>query len=591
MADAQDIIDRLMSDERFRRVARFSSKVYTDEPILTTGRQMTNYLPDRYREMRAISRWQQGRDGRQGRWLSEAELFFRQGVFMADFEDDCPYHGTFKSYYPTYNAMSDRQLRGYFTWRAAVRRDEIEETSLSFAYVYLYELICGIGVSDPTEGFERLLAFWGAYREFSPEIDRFARLWLQDYVVYHGLDPKLIADQKGMAFDRAVVELRSAQDAALARADAAVPVGGRKRSTAGALLPPDPELEERLARAADALSSYRILDGRFARENPRAVIHVVASVYVQLCRYYDKHRKAGLIESLFGERAELPYTMFASAVFFDPVRHPDAQVELSPLCRFTCTDGLWSCDRLHGSRARSPKLGEVMRAVDRLMRAATNYEHPLKDEKIPRYLEQIIEREIAAWTAWEQAHAPRRVDIDLTKLSGIRAAAAETREALLVDEEREDTPASAAVDEAAESRRTVADRPAPLDALVPHHAEPSPEASPLRPADHDLAVPDAPSVAGEPSLKMTPPAPRADDPSDTPLTDAQARYLAALSAGDRAGTSAALAAAGTSEDLLVDAINEALFDLVGDTVIEFGASGPELVEDYLPDIEELLHHA
>lgn len=587
MADAQDIIDRLMSDERFRRVARFSSKVYTDEPILTTGRQMTNYLPDRYREMRAISRWQQGRDGRQGRWLSEAELFFRQGVFMADFEDDCPYHGTFKSYYPTYNAMSDRQLRGYFTWRAAVRRGEIEETSLSFAYVYLYELICGIGVSDPTEGFERLLAFWDTYREFSPEIDRFARLWLQDYVVYHGLDPMLIADQKGMAFDRAVVELRSAQDAALARADAAAPVGGRKRSTAGALLPPDPELEERLARAADALSSYRILDGRFARENPRAVIHVVAAVYVQLCRYYDKHRKAGLIESLFGELAELPYTMFASAVFFDPVRHPDTQVELSPLCRFTCTDGLWSCDRLHGSRARNPKLGEVMRAVDRLMRAAANFEHPLKDEKIPRYLEQIIEREIEAWTAWEQAHTPRRVDIDLTKLSGIRAAAAETREALLVDEEREDVPAGAAADEAAVPGPMAAGRLAPHDEATQNCEEPRP----LRPADRDLAAPEAPPAASKPATEATSPTQHASTPSDAPLTDVQARYLAALSTCDRAGTSAALAAADTSEDLLVDVINEALFDLVGDTVIEFGASGPELVEDYLPDIEELLHHA
>lgn len=587
MADAQDIIDRLMSDERFRRVARFSSKVYTDEPILTTGRQMANYLPDRYREMRAISRWQQGRDGRQGRWLSEAELFFRQGVFMADFEDDCPYHGTFKSYYPTYNAMSDRQLRGYFTWRAAVRRGEIEETSLSFAYVYLYELICGIGVSDPTEGFERLLAFWGAYREFSPEIDRFARLWLQDYVVYHGLDPKLIADQKGMAFDRAVVELHSAQDAALARASAAAPAGGRKRSTAGTLLPPDPELEERLARAADALSSYRILDGRFARENPRAVTHVVAAVYVQLCRYYDKHRKAGLIESLFGERAELPYTMFASAVFFDPVRHPDAQVELNPLCRFTCKDGLWSCDRLHGSRARNPKLGEVMRAVDRLMRAAANFEHPLKDEKIPRYLEQIIEREIEAWTAWEQAHTPRRVDIDLTKLSGIRAAAAETREALLIDEEREDVPAGAAADEAAMPGPMAAGRLAPHDEATQNCEE----SRPLRPADRDLAAPEAPPAASKPATEATSPTQHASTPSDAPLTDVQARYLAALSTCDRAGTSAALAAAGTSEDLLVDAINEALFDLVGDTVIEFGASGPELVEDYLPDIEELLHHA
>ena len=387
MADAQDIIDRLMNDERFQRVARFSNKVYADEPILTTGRQMKTYLPDRYREMRAISRWQPGREGGQGRWLSEAELFYRQGMFMADFEDDCPYHGTFKSYYPTYNAMSDRQLRGYFTWRAAVRRGTIEETSLSFAYVYLYELICGIGVEGAADGFGRLSSFWRAYREFSPEIDRFARVWLQDYVVYHGLDPKLVADQKGMRFDRAVAALIEVQTEALGRAGSDAARAPRRSAKQGTLLPPGPKLEGRLAHAVDTLSTYRILDGKFGREHPEAVCHVVTAVWVQLHRYYDKHRKAGIIESLFGESAELPYTMFASAVFFDPVRHPDTEVALNPLCHFRCKDGLWTCDRLHGSRSRSAKLGEVLRTIDRSLRNASAFPHPLKDEKIPRYLE------------------------------------------------------------------------------------------------------------------------------------------------------------------------------------------------------------
>ena len=63
----------------------------------------------RYQEMRGISRWQES--GGRGRWLTEAELFVRQARLMADMEDDHPYHGTFKSYFPTYNAMSDQQLR------------------------------------------------------------------------------------------------------------------------------------------------------------------------------------------------------------------------------------------------------------------------------------------------------------------------------------------------------------------------------------------------------------------------------------------------------------------------------------------------
>ncbi|MBM6867846.1 TerB N-terminal domain-containing protein [Collinsella tanakaei] len=600
MADAQDIIDRLMNDERFQRVARFSNKVYADEPILTTGRQMKTYLPDRYREMRAISRWQPGREGGQGRWLSEAELFYRQGMFMADFEDDCPYHGTFKSYYPTYNAMSDRQLRGYFTWRAAVRRGTIEETSLSFAYVYLYELICGIGVEGAADGFGRLSSFWRAYREFSPEIDRFARVWLQDYVVYHGLDPKLVADQKGMRFDRAVAALIEVQTEALGRAGSDAARAPRRSAKQGTLLPPDPKLEGRLAHAVDTLSTYRILDGKFGREHPEAACHVVTAVWVQLHRYYDKHRKAGIIESMFGESAELPYTMFASAVFFDPVRHPDTEVALNPLCHFRCKDGLWTCDRLHGSRSRSAKLGEVLRTIDRSLRNASAYPHPLKDEKIPRYLEQIVEREVAAWLAWSEAHAPRHIDIDLSKLSGIRAVAAETREALLIDEEREDTPINhddALVPNYAPAGSTRADQPAKETAPGSSNARPVPPA----PASNAAARPD-PAAAFEaqvvgglyadaPQPASEPTEPQLAPDGAHPLTPAQQAYLAALCAGDTAAAARALDAANTTEDLFVDAINEALFDLIGDTAIEFGTAGPEPVEDYLPDIEELLHHA
>ena len=78
MADIQGIIDRIMSDERLKRSSHFSDAVFTNEPIIKTGRQMSSYLPQRYREMRAISRWQEGAGGRAGRWLSEAELFVRQ---------------------------------------------------------------------------------------------------------------------------------------------------------------------------------------------------------------------------------------------------------------------------------------------------------------------------------------------------------------------------------------------------------------------------------------------------------------------------------------------------------------------------------
>ena len=40
--------------------------------------------------------------------------------------------------------------------------------------------------------------------------------------------------------------------------------------------------------------------------------------------------------------------------------------------------------------------------------------------------------------------------------------------------------------------------------------------------------------------------------------------------------------------LVVDAINDKLFDLVGDAVVEYEEDQPVLIEDYLPDVKEAL---
>ena len=93
-----------------------------------------------------------------------------------------------------------------------MRRGIVEETSLSFAYVYLYELINGIGVAGPREGFRALESFWRSYREIAPEIDRFASVWLQDYVVYHGLPAELLEPYKALSFDRSLMALRAADE-------------------------------------------------------------------------------------------------------------------------------------------------------------------------------------------------------------------------------------------------------------------------------------------------------------------------------------------------------------------------------------------
>ena len=581
--DIKMLIERIIAEARTHQSARFSNEVYADEPILKTGRQMQNFLPDQYRKMREISRWQEDPKGGAGRWLSEAELFYRQGLLMADFEDDCPYNGTFKSYFPTYNAMSDRQLRGYFTWRNQVRRGTVEETSTSFAFLYLYELICGIGVDDPLDGFNKIKAFWDAYRAFEPGIDRFARVWLQDYAVFHGLDPKLLRDSKTVMFDNALIELRrAARDLAPAPTPSDLAPARRKTSEPTLPLPPDEAREERLMAAINALSTYNLNNSRLDRSHHRDLRHVACAVYVRMARYYDTHRKSGIVASLFGEETAMPYTMFASAVFFAPNRHEDCEYRLDPIHIYRCQNGFWECMRIHGSRQKSSKLGEMMRACDQRLRLALDPTHPLKEEKVPKYLAKIIDDEIVAWLSWDAAHQPVKIDIDLSQLGHIRSAAAQTREALLIDEERED-------DVSMEAEATLIEQPNTESA-------PSMTAGPGEMATRQ-DEPDEPTVSTEefgvvaPLLVSVPaPVTPASAEAANKLAPAADAFLRALLERNTAQATLAAAQSGKSEDMLVDSINEALFDLVGDTVIEFGAAGPRIIEDYEADVRGYLDH-
>ena len=506
------------------------NETYADEPILKTGRQMQNFLPDQYREMREISRWQDDPKGGAGRWLSEAELFYRQGLLMAGFEDDCPYNGTFKSYFPTYNAMSDRQLRGYFTWRAQVRRGTVEETSTSFAFLYLYELL---------------------------------------------------RDSKTVMFDNALIELRrAARD--LVPAPSGQTPKRRKTSEPTLPLPPDEVREERLMAAINALSTYNLSSSRLDRSHHRDLRHVACAVYVRMARYYDTHRKTGIVASLFGEETAMPYTMFASAVFFAPERHEDCEYRLDPIHIYRCQNGFWECMRIHGSRQKSSKLGEMMRACDQRLRLALDPAHPLKEEKVPKYLAKIIDDEIVAWLSWDAAHQPVKIDIDLSQLGHIRSAAAQTREALLIDEEREDGASAEA--EAADSGQPEAEPVA--DAMVEAVAAAAGQDESDEPtiSTEQFGVV-APLLAPTPAFAAATPADATNE-----LAPAANAYLRALLEHNAVQAESAVVQSEQSEDMLVDTINEALFDLVGDTVIEFSAAGPQIIEDYEADVRGYLDH-
>ena len=496
MGQAQRIIESILAEQCARAAQRersvFSSAAYREEPLVLTGSQMASYLPERYREMRAIAR------SPEARFKTDAWLFRRQAAFMADWEDDLPFAGSFERDYPTYRIMSNRQLRGYFSWRTRLRRGQVERTCASFALVYLYELLNGVGWEAPEDGLRLIARFQDAYGGLDPEVGRRARLWAIDFAAYHGLDRALVAEE---------IDLGAYEDLDV-------------------LGDPERHPDARLALAVARRSGWRAGDDDLAGEHPGLLDRAVCSTWRELSRYFEKHRTGSLVDYFFGTLATRSRIMFEGAVFCDRP-HPDAVWHLGEEDALVCVGGRWSHVSHRFAARRSTSLHALVSAIDASLRRGGGFGGEAAEVGMPKYMAAIVEREARAALAWEREGAARRVDIDLGKLSGIRAAASETCEALLTDEEREQEPACA---------------PAP-------------------------APPVATAAAG-------------------PLSAAEAAWLAALAEGrDRA---AALEADGRPEDMLVDAVNEKLYDLVGDTVVEFSDCGPALIDDYLDDVKGLL---
>lgn len=530
--DVQQIIDRILSSSRAQENRAFAGRTFTDEPILQRGSQMESYLPERIRQMREMAHTPQART------KPAAQLFYEQARLMEDYEDDIESYSTFSHYYATYESMGNRDLRRYFSWRTRVRYGKIIPTSLTFAFVLFYEYLCGIGVDSPEDGFRKIEQLWQGFRIFDPKIDRHAKRWLRDYAAWHDLPRELVLPYTNLKFDASVIALR---DAIAAWPDAAP----------GAGVP----CEQAMLEALDELSSYRPRVSRLYRDYPETLCHVMCATTVQLAAYYDKHRKNGLVDTLFGSPIASPYVMFGSAVFYSPKPHPDATYELDEVNRYVCRGQRWYRESYLETHERNSKLGAILRAIDQRLRTAIGYEHPLTEKDVPKYLAKIIDEQIGARLEWERQREARMVRVDLSQLEGIRADASVTREALLVDEEREESPAAgepAAIQTAEAS-------PAPVPVAEPMPAQPT-TAGPNEPT--------TPAQTGEANALS--------------LTDEELSFVSALLEGQ------APAPAATSLDMLVDSVNEKLFELLGDTAIEFGEQGPAIIEDYLEDVRGAL---
>ena len=185
--------------------------------------------------------------------------------------------------------------------------------------------------------------------------------------------------------------------------------------------------------------------------------------------------------------------------------------------------------------------------------------------------------------------------MDLSQLAGIRAAASLTQEALLVDEEREEGPAageasegvpvSSSEDVESSGAADESEAEGASEAAAGHARAMVTEQATLDLDTLPHVTPGPPTRASQGTLEPPTQTPQAEVGASASLglTPDELSLLRSLLAGKPAH-----AAQGTSMDMLADDINEKLFDLLGDTALEFDDAELRLVEDYVEDVRAAL---
>ena len=293
--------------------------------------------------------------------------------------------------------------------------------------------------------------------------------------------------------------------------------------------------------AVCALSSYRLERSKLYRAHTAEVNAVALRVLDRAAEYYEKHRQISFFDDLIAVEQTASVRLFSSAVFQPPKEEPDRVYEVHPLRRYECVSGYWTLHSYERPERAAQRLGVFLRGVDAGLRAHFGITE-IQPPKLKKWQTKIIDEEITAFLAEQRAAEARHVRLDFSQLARIRADADVTQERLIVEEE--ESP------------------------MMPSF-EPS---SVVLPSSSEDTLPAAPVTTEGAGVINN-------------LDVSELRLLRTL-LGD--GDLAWVRTEGRMLSVLVDGINEKLYDDFADTVIE--GDPPAVVSDYQNDLVERYLH-
>ena len=465
---------------------------YTDEPILPRKKTPEEKLPAPLQAARSLEK------GAARMYQNRRSLFLNQAKLLEFYKDD--YEGEYIShcYYPTYDLLNNQELRSYFAWRTKVRNGDIQPSCSSFAYLYLYELINGIGTGTPVEGLHKMDDFAAAYKEYESSLMNYYANWRKSYIIYYNLSDSFLGGEEREGEEAHMAVLDSAQE----------------------------QTDDAIAAAVKQLAPGWLNRSKFYKTHQTDMDRVIVQVLRRMHQHYSTRSHRKFSEQLFGSRETHSVDLFCHAVFCDPLRHENSRYYITDSHYYECRNGYWTETSCFIDSHKRRKLENLMKTIDASLRVALNDGKPIKSPSQLKWVTKVIEEEVAALleTQKQQEAEAKRVQIDYSALAQIRREAAITQDKLATEEEMEE---------------------------------------------------EAP-----PAVQPPPPQPETL-PGDCPLDKTQYRLMQNLLYGGDTGW---VQREGKMVSVLLDSINEILYETFQDAVIEDG----QVVEDYIDELKEMV---
>ena len=384
-------------------------QIYQETILPFTGENLTPAkpkVPGRIREMMKL--YEHG----DGSYLRKCRNFLRQGRFMEDYEDDSPWTGDVRKYFPTYHDFDVRQLRGYFTWRTGVRKGEYGPIAASLAYLYLYELLCGIGSSSSEESLQKMQDFEKGFLESGigdPSMRKNLRRWMLEYAVLHELPAETV---------------RTFAEPSMLEKDAALAV----------LREPESAADEAVFSALCVLGGNKLAQSPAAAKEESRGKHLFAEVWRVAMRNGTEQGK-DFFEACFGERKTFHWYPLANAVYAEEGRHPDTDYILDESRSYHCRGGRWTEERYEELYFDRKRLEALLHEADRAIRSYLKTGRNLQERPAEAWARPFVEAVLEADRKAVLEASKPKITIDLSGLDQIRRAASITRDSLLTAEE------------------------------------------------------------------------------------------------------------------------------------------------------------